>query len=84
MKKKLILFFFLIYICLCLVGCANKNDTIEIYNKSSLVHDNITIETKNGYFYNNHEKFTIDDNTIGVTIYFSTIKDGGWDTKSKN
>lgn len=79
MKKKMSLFLVVCLFCLCLVGCVNKHDTIEIYNKTDWVFDNINIEIKDGYFYDKHEKFTVDENTIGVTIYFSTEEDDSWD-----
>jgi len=82
MKKKIILFLSVFCICLCLVGCENKRDFIEIYNKSDFVFDNISIHTKNGYFYDKHEKFKVDDDTIAVTIYFTKEDSddvGGWD-----
>lgn len=74
MKKKILI---ILMICLfCFTGC-NSNDNIEIINKSSMTFDDINIKIKPGYFYNNHEKFTVDENTIGVTIYFST-EDDSW------
>lgn len=67
--KKIILF---LTLCLCLTGCRPKqHDTINILNKEEWIFDNITIKIKNGYFYNRHEKFTVDENTVGVTIYFT-------------
>ena len=84
MKKKLIIFLSLICLCLCSTGCIaqnNKHDTVEIYNRTDVIFDNIKIETKDGYFYDSHEKFTVDDNTIGVTIYFSTTEEDVWDNK---
>ena len=78
MKKKITLFLILCLTCLCIVGCEKRNDTIEIKNKSSLTMDNILIEIKDGYFYDKHEKFTVDKNTIGVTVYFSN-DNGTWD-----
>lgn len=83
MKKKLALFLCLVSICMCLAGYQHKHDTIEIYNKSDLIFDDVTIETKDGYFYENHEKFTVDENTIAVTIYFSTSEKDVWDDKSE-
>ena len=76
MKKKIILF---LIICSCLysVGCKKENDIIEVKNKSSLTIDNIFIEIKAGYFYDRHEKFIVDNNTVGVTIYFSN-DNGTW------
>ena len=78
--KKIILLLSIFCICLFLTSCNNKYDKIEIYNKSTTVFDNILIDTKEGYFYDKHEKFTIDENTIGITIYFSNEKDT-WDNK---
>ena len=72
MKKRLIMSLGLLCLCLCLTGCSNEHDGIEVYNKSGLVFDNIMIETEDGYFYDGHEKFFVDGNTVGVTIYFST------------
>lgn len=78
MKKKILLFLIACLTCLFLTGCGHEHDTIEIYNKSEWTSDNIKIETKDGYFYDKHEKFTVDKNTIGITIYFST-EDDSWD-----
>ena len=80
--RKIILFLFLCLICLCFVGCDefnNHNDVIEIYGKTDWKCDNIIIETKDGYFYDSHDKFTVDKNTIGVTIYFSADEEDAWD-----
>lgn len=72
---------FLLIICTlsCLTGCENKNDRIEIMNKDNLVFDNINIDIKDGYFYEKHEKFTVDDNTIGITIYFLNSENDSWE-----
>lgn len=78
MKKKITLFIIVCLTCLCLVGCGKENDSIEVKNKSSLTTDNIFIKIKDGYFYDRHEKFTLDENTVGVTIYFSN-ENGSWD-----
>ena len=79
-KKKVLLLLSMICICFQLTGCAeNSSDAIEVYNKKTHVLDNITIEVKEGYFYDKHEKFTVDDNTIGITVYFS--KEEVWDNK---
>lgn len=70
MKKYILLI--LIFIFLFLTGCtSNDYDEIRIINKSIYVFDDINIKVKEGYYYDRHEKFTIDDNIIGVTIYFS-------------
>ena len=83
MKNKLALFLCLASVCMCLAGCQLKHDTIKIYNKSDLIFDNDTNETKDGYFYKSHEKFTVDENTIAVTIYFSKSEEDVWDDKSE-
>lgn len=79
MKKKLSLFFIVCLICLCLIGCGSEHDTVEIYNKTNWVSDNINIEIKDGYFYDSYEKFTVDENTIGLTIYFSNNVEDTWE-----
>ena len=66
-------------ICLYFTGCWNKNDYIEIWNKGNTIFDDIKIEIKDGYFYDRHEKFTVDKNTIGVTIYFTNEDGDSWD-----
>lgn len=66
--KKFLLIFSIICMILCLVGCANVADHF----------DNIRINIKDGYFYESHKKFTVDEDTIGVTIYFSTDKEDEW------
>lgn len=79
-KKLLLLILCVILICFCFTGCENKKDTVTIYNKSKYVFDDIIIEIKDDYFYDSHEKFTVDENTIGVTIYFSNEdEDDSWD-----
>ena len=79
MKNKIALFLIICLVCLCFISCANKGDYVDIHNKKSTVFDNINIELPNGYFYDSHEKFRVDENTVGVTIYFSNEKDDGWD-----
>lgn len=78
--KKILLFFSIICIMLCLVGCEspNEHDRIEIWNKGDLIFDDINIDIKKGYFYESHKKFTVDENTVGVTIYFSTDEEDEW------
>ena len=77
--KKIILFLTLCLTCLCLAGCEHKHDTIEVLNKSIWVFDNIKINIKDGYYYDRYDKFTVDGNTIGVTIYFSNNIEDTWD-----
>ena len=63
-----------------LTGCDKRNaDYVEIYNKSTTVFDDVGIRLKEGYFYENHEKFTVDENTLGITIYFSNDAEAGWE-----
>ena len=78
MKRKIALFLIICLSCLCLTGCKNKHDTVVIHNKDAEVFDNIKIEVKDGYFYDRHEKFVVDENTIGLTIYFSA-DNGSWE-----
>ena len=79
MKKKILLLLSMCMIFLCLVGCDHEHDTVDIYNRTDSIADNIIIEIKDGYFYDKHEKFTVDDNTIGLTIYFSKDDEEAWD-----
>lgn len=79
MNKKVSLFLIICSICLCLTGCKNEHDTVEMYYRNDWKFDNITIKIKDGYFYDNHEKFTVDENTIGLTIYFSKDAEDTWD-----
>lgn len=80
MKKNSIILC-MICACLCLTGCQNKHDKIEIWNKFDWIFDDVNIDIKDGYFYDSHEKFTVDDNMIGITIYFSNSEDDTWDSK---
>lgn len=81
MKKKIALVLCMFCICSCLTGCKNEHDKIEIWNKEDWIFDDVNIDIKDGYFYDSHEKFTVDDNMIGVTIYFSNTEDDTWDSK---
>ena len=81
MKKILIVILCLIF--LGLTGCKNDHDTIEIYNKTDIAFDNIILYTPDGYFYESHEKFVVDENKIGVTIYFVTDGNEGWNDKEE-
>ena len=76
MKKKIALFLIMCLICLCFVGCQNKGDYIDIHNKDAIIFDNVGLEIPSGYFYDSHEKFIVDENTVAVTIYFSSETDG--------
>lgn len=79
MKKKIILLALAILFFLSLVGCDKHNaDHIDVYNRSVFTFDNVKIPIKDGYFYDIHERFTVDDNTVAVTIYFSK-DDDSWE-----
>lgn len=78
MKKKIALFLIVCLACLYFVGCQNQGDYVDIHNKNPTIYDNINIELPDGYFYESHEKFRVDENTVGVTIYFSR-EDDKWD-----
>lgn len=81
MKKKILLLLNIICIILCISGCQgqNEHDHVSIWNRGDLVFDDIEIDVKEGYFYKQHEKFTVDKNTIGITIYFCTDEVDTWD-----
>ena len=81
MKKTLIFALFLIF--LGLTGCKNEHDTIEVYYKTDSTFDNVLFHTPNGYFYESHEKFVVDENKIGITIYFVTDGNEGWGDKEE-
>lgn len=78
MKYKMILI--LCLAAMMLTGCDKRAaDYVEIHNKSTAVFDDIGIPLKEGYFYESHEKFTVDENTVGITIYFSNDAEAGWE-----
>lgn len=79
-RRFILLFLIVSLVLLSLTGCS-KLDRIEVYNKSDLVFDNVTIDIKEGYYYNKHEKFTVDENTVAVTIYFSKDNGSEWEDK---
>ena len=79
--KKLVLLTTVAVLILLLCGCVNKNDCVEVWNRSSTVFDNIGIKIKSGYFYDRHEKFIVDENTVGVTVYFSHDDNDEWEAK---
>lgn len=79
--KKLIFLMLITVLIVSLCGCKNSTDTIDIHNKSTMVFDNVMISIKAGYYYDKHEKFTVDEDTVGVTIYFSKENDGEWESK---
>lgn len=72
MKKIISLTLIICIISTCFIGCgAEKTDGVTIYNRSYTNFDNIYVEVKAGYFYDKHEKFVVDENTVGLTIYFT-------------
>lgn len=83
MKKKILLLLSMCMTFLCLTGCDDKNeyDMIHIYRVNCELLDTHTtdIKIKDGYFYYKHEKFIVDENTIGLTIYFSKNAEGAWE-----
>ena len=88
MKKKILLFLTVCMIFLCLVGCGDENDNnehdmIKIYRNDCDdffdIPEDISIKIKDGYFYYKHEKFTVDEDTIGLTIYFSKNVEDAWE-----
>ena len=83
MKKKLLILGLGLLSIFGLSGCNHKHDHIEVWNKTDWVFDDIKIDVKDGYFYENHEKFTVDEETIAVTIYFKTDEKDEW-TKKEN
>lgn len=69
--KISILFFALLSAVLSMSACGNTHDTVEIYNKSEFIFDNIKIELPDRYYYSHHEKLKIDNHNCKVVIYFS-------------
>lgn len=68
---KLLIILLLCIICVIVVGCEREHDHIQIFNKSYFIFDDFHIPIEDGYFYDRHEKFIVDENTVGVTVYFS-------------
>lgn len=79
--KKLIFMLVTTVLIFSLCGCQNENDCVEVWNRSGTAFDNITIKIKSDYFYDRHEKFTVDENTLGVTVYFTKEVEGEWGAK---
>lgn len=78
LKYKMILV--LCLAAMMLTGCDKRTaDYVEIHNKSNTVFDDVGILLKDGYFYESHEKFTVDESTLGITIYFSNESEAGWE-----
>lgn len=79
---KIIILLCFIFICLNLTGCGkHEHDHIVVWNREDHQFDNIGIDAKDGYFYDRHEKFMVDDNTIAVTIYFVNEESDQWKRK---
>ena len=84
MIKKILLLLFICEILLFLTGCDDEDmhDVVNIYRADYEFwdyHPDTYIEIKDGYFYYKHEKFTVDENTIGLTIYFSKNVEDAWE-----
>lgn len=74
-NNKIFLMMFLSFIIFSLcAACSYAKNSITITNKTSWIFDNINIPVKEGYFYDTHDKFTVDEDTVGVTIYFTKEK----------
>ena len=85
MAKKLIIFIGIIFflggmLCGCCIDDDGRN-CINVYNTKPYVFDNVIIDTKVDYVYDRHEKFTVDENTIGVTIFFVNENEDEWKVK---
>ena len=72
-QRKLLTILLLCAMCV-LAGCGREHDHIQISNKNYFIFDDFHIPIEDGYFYDRHDKFKVDDNTVGVTIYFSKEK----------
>ena len=81
MKRKIVLVLIICLILLCSTGCENSGDYVNIDYKTDWIFDDKSIEIKDGYFYDYHEKFTVDENTIGLTIYFSEDVEDSWNSE---
>ena len=79
--KKLISLTIITVLAFSLSGCGKTHDSIDVYNRGITTLDNIIIKIKPGYFYDKHEKFIVDENTVGVTVYFAKDGDGDWEVK---
>ena len=84
MFNKLFIIAITIFLIAILSGCelnARKHDYIEVCNKWCFIFDDIVIDIKDGYFYDRHEKFTVDENTVAVTIFFVNENEDEWKVK---
>lgn len=85
MKKKIFVTILGLLTILSLGACEHRHDKIDVYNKTSWVFDDINIDIKDGYFYEDHEKFIVDDDTIAVTIYFTNkSEEEMWEKREEN
>lgn len=79
MDKKLIITAIIIFFLWLLSGCNTREyDCIVINNKGKSIFDDINIKIKDGYFYDRHEKFTVDENTVAVTVFFVNENGDEW------
>lgn len=67
---------FIVVLCFVflLCGCANKQETIELYGRGSTAFDNSTIEAPVGFFANGYKWVNVDDNTKQLVITFTNDK----------
>ena len=74
------MFLLMFGVCVYITGCSgdNRTDQIDVLNKTCWIFDDIQIPIKEGYFYDSHEKFTVDDKTVAVTVYFVSENDDEW------
>ena len=79
MTKNLFVIAIIIFFSGVLNGCStSEHDRITIYNKGCSIFDDITVDVKDGYFYDKHDKFTVDENTVAVTIFFVNENEDEW------
>lgn len=77
--KKLLCIFIAIMLVSVLCACRNKHDHVQISNKDDTIFDDVNIDIIDGYFYASHEKFIVDEHTVGITVYFTDNgNDAGW------
>ena len=82
MFKKLFITVVIIFFLGVLSGCSTREyDRIVIYNKGCSVFDDVTVDIKDGHFYDRHEKFTVDEHTVAVTIFFVNENEDEWKLK---
>lgn len=82
MTKKLFVIAIIMFSFGVLSGCSTKeHDCIVIHNKGISIFDDITVSVKDGYFYDRHDKFVVDENTVAVTVFFVNENGDEWMAK---